>query len=243
MSSWIASATSYSVNDCPTIPFYIYYSMFGFQRIGDLAWAAGDLRARGFLVGGTSGRTTLNGEGLQHEDGHSHILAGTIPNCISYDPTYNYEVAVVVKDGLERMYGQNQEDIFYYLTTLNENYAHPEMPEGAEEGIIKGIYKLDSVAGNSGTQVQLMGCGSILLQVREAARILAEDYGIGSDVFSVTSFNETGPRWSGSDPTQYAAPGSRAENAIHCQGHWMLASQPLPRLIICGSLANRFAPM
>jgi len=190
MSSWIASATSYSVNDCPTIPFYIYYSMFGFQRIGDLAWAAGDLRARGFLVGGTSGRTTLNGEGLQHEDGHSHILAGTIPNCISYDPTYNYEVAVVVKDGLERMYGENQEDIFYYLTTLNENYAHPAMPEGAEEGIIKGIYKLDSVVGKSGAQVQLMGCGSILLQVREAAQILADEYGIGSDVFSVTSFNE-----------------------------------------------------
>ena len=190
MSSWIAAATSYSVNDCPTIPFYIYYSMFGFQRIGDLAWASGDMRARGFLVGGTSGRTTLNGEGLQHEDGHSHILAGTIPNCISYDPTYNYEVAVVVQEGLERMYGENQEDVFYYLTTLNENYAHPEMPQGAEEGIIKGIYQLESVAGKTATQVQLLGCGSILLQVREAAQILATEYGIGSAVYSVTSFNE-----------------------------------------------------
>lgn len=190
MSSWIASATSYSVNDCPTIPFYIYYSMFGFQRIGDLAWASGDMRARGFLIGGTSGRTTLNGEGLQHEDGHSHILAGTIPNCISYDPTYNYEVAVIVQNGLERMYGQSQEDIFYYLTTLNENYAHPAMPEGATEGIIKGIYQLEQVEGKSGTQVQLMGCGSILLQVQEAAQILAQEFGIGSEVFSVTSFNE-----------------------------------------------------
>ena len=142
MSSWIAAATSYSVNNYPMIPFYIFYSMFGFQRTGDLCWAAGDQKARGFLVGGTSGRTTLNGEGLQHEDGHSHILANTIPNCITYDPTYGYEVAVIVQNGIERMYGENQEDIFYYITTLNENYAQPAMPEGAEEGIIKGIYKV-----------------------------------------------------------------------------------------------------
>ncbi|GLP97458.1 pyruvate dehydrogenase (acetyl-transferring), homodimeric type [Paraferrimonas sedimenticola] len=190
MSSWVAAATSYSNNDEPMIPFYIYYSMFGFQRIGDLAWAAGDMRARGFLVGGTSGRTTLNGEGLQHQDGHSHIQAGTIPNCISYDPTYGYEVAVIVQDGLERMYGESQEDVFYYLTTLNENYEQPAMPEGVEEGIIKGIYKLDSVAGSGKGKVQLLGSGSILLQVRKAAEALAKDFGISSDVFSVTSFNE-----------------------------------------------------
>ena len=143
MASWIAAATSYSTNDVPMIPFYIYYSMFGFQRIGDLAWAAGDMRARGFLVGGTSGRTTLNGEGLQHEDGHSHILSATIPNCVSYDPTFAYEVAVIVQDGLRRMYAE-QEDVYYYLTTLNENYEHPAMPEGAEEGIVKGMYLLQA---------------------------------------------------------------------------------------------------
>ena len=141
MASWIAAATSYSTSNVPMIPFYIYYSMFGFQRIGDLAWAAGDMRARGFLVGGTSGRTTLNGEGLQHEDGHSHILSATIPNCVSYDPTFSYELAVIIQDGLQRMIG-DQEDVYYYLTTLNENYEHPAMPEGAEEGIIKGMYLL-----------------------------------------------------------------------------------------------------
>ncbi|SDI42968.1 pyruvate dehydrogenase E1 component [Ferrimonas sediminum] len=190
MSSWVAAATSYSTNDAPTIPFYIYYSMFGFQRIGDMAWAAGDQRARGFLVGGTSGRTTLNGEGLQHQDGHSHIQANTIPSCITYDPTYGYEVAVIVHNGLERMYGEAQEDIFYYLTTLNENYEQPAMPEGVEEGIIKGIYKLDTLKGSGKGKVQLLGCGSILQQVRKAAEALAKDYGIDVDVFSVTSFNE-----------------------------------------------------
>ncbi len=196
MSSWLAAATSYSTNDCPMIPFYIYYSMFGFQRVGDMCWAAGDQQARGFLVGGTSGRTTLNGEGLQHEDGHSHILAGTIPNCISYDPTYAYEVAVIMQDGLRRMYGDEPENVYYYLTTLNENYTHPAMPEGAEEGIRKGIYKLETLAGDQAktagqpVNVQLLGCGSILNYVRRAAVILAEEYGIGSDVFSVTSFNE-----------------------------------------------------
>ncbi|MBZ6072287.1 pyruvate dehydrogenase (acetyl-transferring), homodimeric type [Aeromonas schubertii] len=189
MSSWLAAATSYSTNDCPMIPFYIYYSMFGFQRIGDMAWAAGDQQARGFLLGATSGRTTLNGEGLQHEDGHSHILANTIPNCISYDPSYAYEVAVIVQDGLRRMYGENPENVFYYITTLNENYAMPAMPEGAEEGIRKGIYKLETVAGTK-AKVQLLGCGSILGHVRKAAQILATEYGVGSDVFSVTSFNE-----------------------------------------------------
>jgi len=190
MSSWVSAATSYSVNDVPMIPFYIYYSMFGFQRIGDMAWAAGDMRARGFLVGGTSGRTTLNGEGLQHQDGHSHVLANTIPNCITYDPTYGYEIAVIVQDGIRRMYGEKQEDIFYYLTTMNENYIQPEMPEGAEEGIVKGIYKLETVSGSGKGKVQLMSCGTILEQTRKAAQALAKDFGITADVFSVTSFNE-----------------------------------------------------
>ncbi len=210
MSSWVSAATSYSVNDTPMIPFYIYYSMFGFQRIGDLAWAAGDMRARGFLVGGTSGRTTLNGEGLQHQDGHSHILANTIPNCISYDPTYGYEIAVIVQDGIRRMYGEDQEDIFYYLTTMNENYVQPEMPQGVEEGIVKGIYKLESVAGSGKGKVQLMGCGTILEQVRKAAQALAKDFGISTDVFSVTSFNELArdgqavERWNMLHPTETA---------------------------------------
>ena len=190
MGSWAAAATSYSVNDCPMIPFYIYYSMFGFQRTGDMAWAAGDLRARGFLVGGTAGRTTLNGEGLQHEDGHSHILANTIPSCISYDPTYGYELAVIVQDGINRMYGEKQEDVFYYLTTMNENYKQPAMPEGVEEGILKGIYKLDTVEAANDYKVKLLGSGTILEQVRQAADILASDYGVKSDVYSVTSYNE-----------------------------------------------------
>lgn len=187
--SWLAAATSYSTNDFPMIPFYIYYSMFGFQRIGDLCWAAGDQQARGFLIGGTSGRTTLNGEGLQHEDGHSHIMSLTIPNCISYDPAYAYEVAVIMHDGLERMYGEKQENVYYYITTLNENYPMPAIPEGVEEGIRRGIYKLDTLAGSKGN-VQLLGSGAILRHVREAARILSEEYGVGSEVYSVTSFTE-----------------------------------------------------
>ena len=190
MSSWIAAATSYSTSNCPMIPFYIYYSMFGFQRVGDLAWAAGDSRARGFLIGGTSGRTTLNGEGLQHEDGHSHILSATIPNCISYDPTFAYEVAVIVQDGLRRMIAE-QEDVFYYLTVLNENYEHPAMPEGAEEGINKGMYLLKAAdPANKGHKVQLMGSGAILREVMAGADLLAEDFGIAADVWSVTSFTE-----------------------------------------------------
>lgn len=189
MSSWVAAATSYSTNDLPMIPFYIYYSMFGFQRVGDMAWMAGDQQARGFLLGATAGRTTLNGEGLQHEDGHSHILANTVPNCISYDPTYAYEVAVIIQDGIRRMYGENQENIYYYLTLMNENYAQPAMPQGAEEGIRKGIYKLDSLSGSKG-KVQLLSSGTIMTQVRKAAEILSNEYDIASDVFSVTSFNE-----------------------------------------------------
>ncbi|UVO07740.1 pyruvate dehydrogenase (acetyl-transferring), homodimeric type [Pectobacterium polonicum] len=206
-SSWLAAATSYSTNNLPMIPFYIYYSMFGFQRIGDLCWAAGDQQARGFLIGGTSGRTTLNGEGLQHEDGHSHIQSLTIPNCLSYDPAFAYEVAVIMHDGLHRMYGEAQENIYYYITTLNENYHMPAMPQGAEEGIRKGIYKLETVEGSKG-KVQLLGSGSILRHVREAAQILAKDYGVGSDVFSVTSFTELArdgqdcERWNMLHPTE-----------------------------------------
>ncbi|MEQ1647164.1 MAG: pyruvate dehydrogenase (acetyl-transferring), homodimeric type [Hyphomicrobiaceae bacterium] len=191
MASWIAAATSYSTSNSPMIPFYIYYSMFGFQRIGDLAWAAGDMRARGFLVGGTSGRTTLNGEGLQHEDGHSHLISATIPNCISYDPTFAYEVAVIVRDGLHRMYEKN-EDVYYYLTVLNENYAHPAMPEGAEAGILKGMYLLKKAPDGlpKGKRVQLMGSGAILREVIAAAELLEQDFGISSDIWSVTSFTE-----------------------------------------------------
>ncbi|WP_217533431.1 pyruvate dehydrogenase (acetyl-transferring), homodimeric type [Vibrio cholerae] len=188
MSSWVAAATSYSTNNLPMIPFYIYYSMFGFQRVGDMAWMAGDQQARGFLLGATAGRTTLNGEGLQHEDGHSHILAGTVPNCISYDPTFAYEVAVILQDGIRRMYGE-QENVFYYLTLMNESYAHPAMPVGAEEGIRKGIYKLETYTGNK-AKVQLMSSGTIMNEVRKAAQILSEEYGVASDVYSVTSFNE-----------------------------------------------------
>ena len=188
MASWLAAATSYSTNDLPMIPVYIYYSMFGFQRVGDLAWAAGDSQARGFLVGGTAGRTTLNGEGLQHQDGHSHTQAALIPNCVSYDPTYGFEVAVIVQDGLRRMF-EEQENVFYYLTVMNENYAQPAMPKGVEEGIVKGIYKLDTV-GKSNKKVKLLGSGTILVQVREAAKLLADNYGIESEVYSVTSFNE-----------------------------------------------------
>ncbi len=188
MSSWMAAATSYSSHNYAMIPFYIYYSMFGFQRIGDLAWAAGDMQARGFLLGGTSGRTTLNGEGLQHQDGHSHILAQTIPNCISYDPTYAYELAVIVQDGLRRMF-RERESVFYYITTLNENYAHPGMPEGAEEGIRRGMYLLEEDEEGLEPRVQLLGCGAILREVREAAAILRGDFNVDVDVWSVTSFN------------------------------------------------------
>ncbi|MGE4596791.1 MAG: pyruvate dehydrogenase (acetyl-transferring), homodimeric type [Methylophilaceae bacterium] len=187
-SSWIAAATSYSNSGIQTIPFYIFYSMFGFQRIGDLAWAAGDSRARGFLLGATAGRTTLNGEGLQHEDGHSHLLSATIPNCVSYDPCYSYELAVIIQNGLERMI-QNQEDIYYYITVMNENYHHPEMPKNVEKGIIQGIYAL-SKNKNEGPKVQLMGSGVILREVIEAAKLLEKDFNIRSDVYSVTSFTE-----------------------------------------------------
>ena len=190
MSSWIAAATSYSTSNVPMIPFYIYYSMFGFQRIGDLAWAAGDMRARGFLLGGTAGRTTLNGEGLQHEDGHSHLLAATIPNCVSYDPTFSYEVAVIIQDGLRRMM-KDQEDVYYYITLMNENYPHPAMPAGAEDGIRRGMYLWrESTAKKTGTKVQLLGSGTILREVIAAADLLEQDFGVAADIWSCPSFNE-----------------------------------------------------
>ena len=187
-SSWLAAATSYSVTGAQMIPFYIYYSMFGFQRIGDFAWAAGDSRARGFLLGATAGRTTLNGEGLQHEDGHSHLLSATIPNCVSYDPTFSYELAVIIQEGLRRMV-QNQEDVYYYITLMNENYSHPAMPKGIEAGILKGMYRF-SKSKAKGEKVQLMGSGVILREVIAAAALLEKDWGISADVWSVPSFTE-----------------------------------------------------
>ncbi|HET8731543.1 MAG TPA: pyruvate dehydrogenase (acetyl-transferring), homodimeric type, partial [Moraxellaceae bacterium] len=189
MSAWIAAGTAYSMHDQPMIPFFIFYSMFGFQRIGDLAWAAGDSRARGFLIGATSGRTTLNGEGLQHEDGHSHVLASTIPNCVAYDPAYGYELAVIVQDGLRRMYGEN-ESVFYYITTLNENYVQPPMPAGVEEGIVRGLYRLKDASAAGEKCVQLLGSGSILREVEAAAQILADVFGVNASVWSATSLNE-----------------------------------------------------
>jgi pyruvate dehydrogenase E1 component len=192
MADWIAAATSYANHGKAMLPFYIYYSMFGFQRVGDLAWAAGDMRARGFLLGGTAGRTTLNGEGLQHEDGHSHLQAATIPNCISYDPTFAYELAVIIHDGMRRMYVE-QEDVFYYLTVMNENYVHPAMPKGAEAGIIKGMYLFSEGATKEqgkNPRVQLMGSGTILREVIAAAALLEKDFGVASDIWSVTSFTE-----------------------------------------------------
>ena len=207
MADWIAAATAYSVHGVPMIPFYIYYSMFGFQRVGDLAWAAGDSRARGFLIGGTAGRTTLAGEGLQHQDGHSHILAGTIPNCISYDPTFAYEVAVIVQDGLRRMF-VDQENVYFYLTVMNENYQHPEMPKGAEEGILKGLYRLSKTARPAKAHVNLMGCGTILREAIAAADLLKEDFGVTADIWSATSFNELArdgndvTRWNRLHPTK-----------------------------------------
>ena len=207
MSSWIAAATSYANHGVPMIPFYIFYSMFGFQRIGDLIWAAGDSRARGFLVGGTSGRTTLNGEGLQHEDGHSHVVAATIPNCRAYDPTFAYEVAVIVQDGLRRMLTE-REDVFYYLTVINENYPQPAMPEGAEEGILRGMHLMRAAAGK-GPRVQLMGSGRDPARGRwPRPRCCRRTTASAADVWSVTSFTELrrdgleAERWNRLHPTE-----------------------------------------
>ena len=207
MSSWIAAATSYSSNNRVMIPFYTYYSMFGLQRIGDLAWAAADMRARGFLIGGTAGRTTLNGEGLQHEDGHSHVMSSTIPNCISYDPTFGHEVAVIIHDGLRRMV-TNQEDVFYYITLMNENYSHPGIKEGQEEGIIKGLYSFSKSEKTTKHRVQLMGSGTILREVIAGGELLESDWGIASDVWSAPSFTllardgQDVERWNMLHPTE-----------------------------------------
>jgi len=187
--SWMAAGTSYANHGQHMIPFFIFYSMFGFQRIGDLAWAAGDMQARGFLLGGTSGRTTLNGEGLQHEDGHSHLMSSTIPNCISYDPTFSYELAVIMHDGLKRMY-EKMEPIFYYITVMNENYTHPAMPKGAEEGILKGMYLFREGPDAKKPRVQLMGSGTIFREVIAASELLELDWGVASDVWSATSYTE-----------------------------------------------------
>jgi pyruvate dehydrogenase E1 component len=212
MSSWIAAASAYSTHNVQMIPFFIYYSMFGFQRVGDLIWAAGDMRCRGFLMGGTAGRTTLNGEGLQHEDGHSHILASTIPNCIAYDPTYSYELAVIIQDGLRRMC-QEQEDVFYYITVMNENYSHPDMPKGVEQNILRGMYLLREGSRRSKKpRIQLLGSGTILREVIAAADILESDYGLVADIWSVTSFNQlrrealSAARWNLLHPTEPERP-------------------------------------
>jgi pyruvate dehydrogenase E1 component len=188
MCSWIAAGTSYSNHGVNMVPFYIYYSMFGFQRVGDFIWAAGDMQARGFLIGCTAGRTTLAGEGLQHQDGHSQLVATTIPNCVAYDPTYAYELAVIVQDGLRRMYAE-QQSVFYYITCMNENYAHPAMPKGVEAGILKGMYPLQ-VGGRGKVRVNLFGSGTILREVLAAAELLEKEFGVPADVFSVTSFSE-----------------------------------------------------
>jgi len=191
MSSWIAAATAYTNHDIEMIPIYIFYSMFGFQRIGDLAWAAGDSQARGFLIGATAGRTTLAGEGLQHQDGHSHLIASTIPNCVTYDPTFHYELAVIFREGLRRMHEKN-ENVFYYITTMNENYSHPGMPKdkNCEEGILKGMYKIKEFNRYGKTKIQLLGSGTILREMMSAAEILQNEYQIDSEIWSVTSFNE-----------------------------------------------------
>ena len=212
VSSWMAAATAYSNHGLNMIPFYIFYSMFGFQRIGDLAWAAGDMQARGFLVGGTAGRTTLAGEGLQHDDGHSHVLASTIPNCTSYDPTFAFELAVIVHHGLKRMFSK-QENVFYYLTVMNENYPHPALPAGCEEGILKGMYLLregeaPGRGGKKRPRVQLLGCGTILREVIAAAELLDADFAVSADVWSATSFTELRrdgmavERWNRLHPTE-----------------------------------------
>ncbi|MCE7876307.1 MAG: pyruvate dehydrogenase (acetyl-transferring), homodimeric type [Betaproteobacteria bacterium PRO3] len=218
MCDWIAAATSYSTHGVPVIPFYIFYSMFGFQRVGDLAWAAGDIRARGFLLGGTAGRTTLNGEGLQHEDGHSHLISATIPNCVSYDPTFGYEVAVIVQDGLRRMFAE-QHDCYYYITLMNENYPHPAMPEGAAPDIIKGMYRFEAGAkGKAGLRVQLLGSGTIFREAIEAAKLLRADWGVEADLWSCPSFTELAregmavERWN----MMHAGEAPRVSHVAHC---------------------------
>ena len=241
MSSWIAAATSYSTSNAPMIPLYIYYSMFGLQRVGDLAWAAGDMRCRGFLLGGTAGRTTLNGEGLQHEDGHSQLLAATIPNCVAYDPTFSYEVAVIIQDGLRRMF-RDQEDVYYYITLMNENYSHPAMPAGAEEGIRRGMYLLRDGGNDKGPRVQLLGSGTILREVIAGADLLAQDFGVSADIWSCPSFNELRrqgletDRWNLLHPTQAPRP-SYVEQCLGPQQGPVVASTDYMR-----SFADQIRP-
>ena len=223
--SWMAAATSYSSNNLPMIPFYIYYSMFGFQRIGDLAWAAGDMQARGFLLGGTAGRTTLAGEGLQHQDGQSHLMSSMIPNCVSYDPTYAYELAVIIQHGLHRMF-EKQDNVFYYITVMNENYLQPDMPKGVEEGIIKGMYSLKKCTKPLKHHVQLLGSGTILREVIEAARLLQEDYAVSSDLWSVTSFNEL-----------------RREGLTLEREHRMHPDKPVKKSFVNQQLCNQSVPI
>ncbi len=217
MSDWIAAGSAYSTHGVPMIPFYIFYSMFGFQRVGDLIWAAADQRCRGFLVGGTAGRTTLNGEGLQHGDGHSHLISATVPNCISYDPTYSYEMAVIIQDGLRRMY-EDQEDIFYYITAMNENHLHPAIPEGTEADIIKGMYLFKAGEETRGPRVQLLGSGVIFLEIVAAAELLRDDWGVGSDLWSCPSFTELAreayscERWNRLHPEQ----DKRRSHVVQC---------------------------
>ncbi len=235
MSSWIAAATSYANNGVPMIPFFIFYSMFGFQRVGDLAWAAGDMRARGFLLGGTSGRTTLNGEGLQHEDGNSHVISSMVPNCISYDPTFAYELTVILQDGMRRMY-QELEDVYYYITVLNENYSHPAMPEGVEEGIRKGLYRFRE-GGAGENHVQLMGSGAILREVIAAAEILERDYSVSAAVWSATSFTEL--QRDGIDAERFNRLNPEAEQKV-CWVKQCLEGQPGP-LIAATDYVRTFA--
>jgi len=217
MSDWIAAGSAYSTHGVPMIPFYIFYSMFGFQRVGDLIWAAADQRCRGFLVGGTAGRTTLNGEGLQHGDGHSHLISATVPNCISYDPTYSYEMAVIIQDGLRRMY-EDQEDVFYYITAMNENHLHPALPAGVETDIIKGMYLFKAGEETRGLRVQLLGSGVIFLEIVAAAELLRDDWGVESDLWSCPSFTELAreayscERWNRLHPEQ----DKRRSHVVQC---------------------------
>ena len=239
-SSWIAASTSYSNHGVPMIPFYIFYSMFGFQRIGDLAWAAGDSRARGFLLGGTAGRTTLNGEGLQHEDGHSHLLAATIPNCVSYDPTYGYEVAVIVQEGLRRMLAE-QDDVFYYLTLMNENYRHPPMPEGAQEGILRGMYRVVEAEPSDGSpRVRLLGSGTILREVLAAADAAARGLGRVGGRLQRHELHRAAARGDGGRALEHVASGRGAAARVGGRAPWRAMTGPWwrPRTTCARSLTR-----
>jgi pyruvate dehydrogenase E1 component len=228
-SAWLAAATSYSVSDYPMVPFYIFYSMFGFQRIGDLAWAAGDSQARGFLIGATAGRTTLNGEGLQHQDGHSHLLAASIPNCISYDPAYAYELAVIIQDGMRRMFEEG-ENCFYYITTMNENYVHPDMPDNVEADIVRGLYRLKESTVTGAPLVQLLGAGAILREVEAAAEILEKNHVVAADIWSMTSVNELAregdeaTRWNRLHPTEAPRVPYLTQQLSHSAGPFIAAT-------------------